>query len=178
MGSKRNETLKKRYQVYRRLGYDSRTSSVLSHRELDVSNLEISKKTGKLKRNTATKDFINTGMRDWKRNKVVDGYVSRTGEFTNDTTLTRHGMMTHDPRYKGENGKIVSIIKTENKLSRDQAYYFYYIMTQSGMTYKQTKEQLLSNKEFEEYDKNKKLRNEAKQKQRQAGKNKYKRNRK
>ena len=152
----RNEVLKKRYQVYRRLGYDSVTSRALSQRTLDVSGVELSEKTGKLKRNSKTKQYIEKDMKSWKRTKVINNYHEEIKDIENDTVYSRHGMLTHDKRYKGKNGKIVSIIKTENNLTRSQAYYFFYVMTQSGMTYKQTKLQLLSNKEFEEYDKNRK----------------------
>lgn len=152
----RNETLKIRYQVYRRLGYDSKTSRALSQRSLDVSKLEISDKTGKLKANSTTKQYIENDMQSWKRSKVINNYHDKIKSINNDTVYTRHGMLTHDKRYKGENGKIISIIKNENNLSRNQAYYFFYIMTQSGMSYSQTKKQLLSNKEFEMYDKHKK----------------------
>ena len=153
--SKRAETLKKRYQVYRRLGYNSKTASALSHRALDVSSIEISSKTGKLKRNKATKQFFDSGIREWENKKAIDNYSERMSDVKNDTVYSRHGMLTQDKRYKGETGKIVSIIKNENKLTSDQAYYFFYIMNQSGMTYKQTQKQLLSNKEFEEYTRKK-----------------------
>lgn len=152
----RNETLKIRYQVYRRLGYDSKTASALSHRSLDIGNLEISKKTGKLKRNSTTKEYIERDMIEWKRAKAIDNYHDKVKDIPNDTVYTRHGMLTHDKRYRGENGKIISIIKNENRLSTNQAYYFFYIMTQHNLSYQEAKRQLLSNKEFEEYDKNKK----------------------
>ena len=149
----RNLVLKKRYQIYRQLGYDSYTSRALSQRSLDVSGLEISKRTCKLKQNTKTKVFREKTMIEWKNNKAIDNYQKRTSTIENDTVFSRHGMMTHDRRYKGENGKIISIIRHENKLSTNQAYYFYYIMCQSGMSYKETKKELLSNKEFEMYPK-------------------------
>ena len=150
--SNRSETIKKRKLVYEKLGYDSKTSTALSKRSLDVSGLEISKKTGKLKRNKKTKNYINVQMEQWKRRDVIDNYTKRTKGIYNDTNYTHHGMLVHDKRYKGENGKIVSIIKNDNRISRDQAYYFLYHMEQSNMSYTQTKKQLMSNKEFEEYD--------------------------
>ena len=155
---KRNETLKKRYQVYRRLGYDSYTARALSHRSLNVSQLEISKKTGKLKRNHKTKVFIDKNMKEWQNKKAIDNYTKRIEKLENDTIYSKHGMLTKDKRYRGENGKIVSIIKHENKLTTNQAYYFFYFMTQNDMSYSETKKQLLSNKEFEEYDKRKHMR--------------------
>ena len=155
----RNETLKKRYQVYRRLGYDSKTSRALSQRTLDVTGVEISAKTGKLKRNSKTKQYIDHDMESWKRTKVIDTYHEEVKNIDyTDSLLTHHGTLTHDKRYKGKNGKIISIIKHENNISRDQAYFLFYIMTKSGMSYKQVKEQQLSNKEFEMYDTNKRLR--------------------
>ena len=156
MTTKQRETRKKRYYVYRKLGYDSRTASALSSRKLDVNGLEISQKTGKLKQNKTTKIFVEKERIAWDRKKAVDQYIDRISEIKNDTVYTRHGMLTHDKRYRGENGKIVSIIKHENKLSTNQAYYFFYFMTQSGLSYQDTKKQLLTNKEFEMYDKRKK----------------------
>ena len=168
----RNETLKKRYQVYKRLGYDSKTSRALSQRSLDVSNIELSDKTGKLKRNSATKKYIEKDMVSWKRSQVINNYNEEVKALdlknvnVNDTLYTPHGLLTHDKRYKGKNGKIISIIKNENNISRDQAYYFFYLMTQGGMTYEQTKLQQLTNKEFEEYDARKKMRNQFKKEKR------------
>ena len=155
MTDKLRETRKKRYYVYRKLGYDSKTASALSSRKLDVSGLELSDRTGKLKQNKKTKIFIEQERIEWDRKKAVDNYIDRISDLKNDTVYTRHGMLTHDKRYKGENGKIVSIIKHENKLSTNQAYYFFYFMTQSGLTYREAKKQLLSSKDFEEYDKRK-----------------------
>ena len=149
----RSETLKIRYQVYRRLGYDSRTSRALAQRSLDVSGLEISSKTGKLKRNTVTKTYLNTTMEQFKRRDAVDNYVRKSTRIDNDTNYTKHGLLTQDKRYKGESGKIITIIKQENRISTNQAYYFFYFMTRYGLSYMETKEQLLTNKEFEEYEK-------------------------
>jgi len=150
--SNRNEVLKKRYEVYRKLGYDSATSRALSQRSLDVSSLEISKKTGKLKQNKKTKTFINNTMQYWKRKESIDNHKDKMSKIAyDDTNYTPHGVRTRDKRYKGETGKIVSIIRHENKLSRDQAYYFYYMMFQGkGMSYEETKKQLLSRRDFEQ----------------------------
>jgi hypothetical protein len=165
------QTRKKRYLVYRALGYNSKTSTALSQRELDVSELEISKKTGKLKRNKKTKHFLEN-LDYYQEKTYVNNYNSRVSDYkalyTDDylnaeklpynksgTVLTFHGMLTHDKRFKGENGKIIQIIKNQNKLTTNQAYYFFYHMTQSGMTYQETREQLLSNKDFEMYEKRK-----------------------
>ena len=166
MTDKLRETRKKRYYVYRKLGYDSKTASALSSRKLDVSELELSDRTGKLKQNKKTKIFIAEQRIAWDRKIAVDTYIdkvkpvgldgkSQRGSM-NDRVYTPHGTLTHDKRYKGETGKIVSIIKHENKLSTSQAYYFFYFMRQSGLSYKETKKQLLSSKDFEEYDKSKK----------------------
>ena len=48
MTNKQRETRKKRYYVYRKLGYNSRTASAISSRKMDVSGLELSDRTGKL----------------------------------------------------------------------------------------------------------------------------------
>jgi hypothetical protein len=148
------EDREKKYLVYRKLGYDSKTARALSSRSLDVSHLEISKKTGLLKRNKRTKQYIQEDMKAWQRAKVIDQYNDKVKDINvskMDTVLTLHGLLTHDKRYKGENGKIISIIKNENNLTTDQAYYFFYLMTQNNFTYKEAKAQLLTDKSFEEY---------------------------
>ncbi len=91
-------------------------------------------------------------------NDEVEGWLEFARSVDNDTTLSRHGMLTHDDRYKGETGSIVSMIQNENNLSNDQAYYMLYFTLTNNLTYEEAKEQLLSSKEFEEYDKLKKAR--------------------
>ena len=154
----RSEILKIRYQIYRKLGYNSRTSSYLSHKKLDVSTLEISKRTGKVKQNAKTKNFIQVKMKEFKNRDIIDAHQAKIKKVNNDTIYSQHGLLTHDRRYKGETGTIVGIIKNENKLSNDQAYYFFYYMTKNNLNYETAKKELLSNREFEEYDKNKKAR--------------------
>jgi hypothetical protein len=154
---KRNERIKKRYQVYRRLGYNSSTSRALSQRSLDVSTLEISKKTGKLKANTKTKQYIETDMREWRHVKVIDRYKTKItdnkdyDDIETGSNYSPYGMIVHDKRYKGETGRIISIIKNDNNLTSDQAYYFFYTMTYNNWSYNQTKKQLLTSQEFEVY---------------------------
>ena len=172
-----NEKRKIRYHVYRRLGYDSKQASKLSNRSLDVRGLELSERTGTIKRNTATKNYVQA----WKERDEVEGYIKKTKSFKNDSTLTDFGMLTHDKRYKGETGKVVDTIRTQTyvkynpksgkleseqiELSSDQAYYFYYMMNDHydendnlirGLSFKQAQEQLLSSKEFEMYAKKRK----------------------
>ena len=151
MRQNRNEVLKKRYQLYRQLGYNSATSRALSQRALDVSSLEISKKTGKLKQNTKTKQFREETMRDWKARDAIENYHQKVKTYKNDTVYTRHGMLIQDKRYKGETGRTISIIKHRHNLTRDQAYYFFYMMNQYNLSYEDAKTQLLSNQEFEVY---------------------------
>lgn len=161
---RQKETVKKRYDVYRKLGYESEVASALSKRDLDVSSLEISKRTGKIKQNTATKQFITVEMKEWKSTKAIDNYRKKVKTIVNDTTFTDHGLVTHDKRYRGETGSVVSILKHRHNLSLNQAYYMFYMMNDHrdengklirGMSYKTAQAQLLSSKEFEEYDKNK-----------------------
>ena len=174
------EIRKKRYLVFRALGYNSKTATALSQRKLDVTGLEISKKTDKLKRNRTTKLYLEdykdykttTTTKRVKGKRVVtkqipyiDDYQERIQELKgqekslksrNKSVYTFHGMLTHDKRFKGENGRVIQIIKNENNLTTNQAYYFFYFMTQNGLTYQETRKQLLSNKDFEMYDKLKK----------------------
>jgi hypothetical protein len=154
---KRNETLKKRYHVYRRLGYDSKTSRVLSQRALDVSDLEISKRTGVLKRNKQTKEFVTVKMKDWKAEQAIDQYVKKVSTLKNDTVLSKFGMIVRDKRYKGETGRVIAILKSRHNLTTDQAYYFYYMIQTQGLDYERAKKELLTDKDFEIYiSKNKK----------------------
>ena len=64
-------------------------------------------------------------------------------------------MLTQDKRYRDDTARIAKHLQKRYKLSNDQSYYFLYIMLKSGMTFRQAKEQLLTNKEFEIYDKKK-----------------------
>lgn len=148
--NKLKDTREKRYQVYKKLGYDSKTSRALSRRALKVDTLELNKK-GQLKDNATTKKYIATDMKEWKNSIAVDSYRERTKSIDKDTNFSRWGMLTHDKRYKGENGKIVSIVKNQHNLTSDQAYYFTYVMLQGNMSYEQAQNQLLSNREFEVY---------------------------
>lgn len=153
----RAETLKIRYQVYRRLGYSANVSRALSKRALDVSNLSISSKTGKLKRNHVTKSYVE----DLKANfgtqgSVVDRYKDyMAGQRHDGIYPTRWGMYTHDKRYKGYTGKVASYLKNQHHLTTDQSYFFLYLQTRYGMSYAEAKKQLFSNREFEEYKKGK-----------------------
>ena len=70
-----------------------------------------------------------------------------------DTVLSQHGMLTHDERYKGRTAETVNMIKNDNNLSNDQAYYFLYFMLTNDLTYEEAKDELLSSKDFENYDK-------------------------
>lgn len=141
------DTLRIRYNLYRDAGYTPDEARKLRFKTLDVSNIKVNKKTGKIVKKTnykrATKDL------------TVDRYVNDVKELENDTTYSRWGMITQDKRYRDDTARIAKYLQRRYKLSNDQSYYFIYTMFQSNMTFRQTKEQLLTNKEFEIYDKKK-----------------------
>ena len=85
-----------------------------------------------------------------KHDKEINDYLEFANTVENDTVLTQWGMLTHDDRYKGRTGDIVSKIQSDTNLTTEQAYYFLYTILQSGMTYEEAKAEILSSKEFEE----------------------------
>ena len=139
------ETLRIRYNLYRDAGYTPDEARKLRFKALDVSNIKTDKKTGKI--------IKKTNYKRAKNDLTVDRYVNDVKEIENDTIYSRWGMLTQDKRYRDDTVRIVKHLQKRHGLSNDQAYYFLYVMLQSGMSYKQTKEQLLTNKEFEIYDK-------------------------
>ena len=147
------ETLRIRYNLYRDAGYTADESRKLRFKALDVSNIKTDKKSGKVVKKTNYKRA--------KKDLKVDRYVIDSKEIENDTTYSRWGMLTQDKRYRDDTARIVKYLQKRYGLSNDQAYYFIYTMFQSNMTFKQTKEQLLTNKEFEIYDQTKKQRLQA-----------------
>jgi len=52
---------------------------------------------------------------------------------------------------KVKTGRTISIIKHRHNLTRNQTYYFFYMMNQYNLSYEDAKTQLLSNQEFEVY---------------------------
>lgn len=147
------ETLKIRYNLYREAGYTVEEARKLRFKALDVSNIKVDKKTGKVVKKTNYKRA--------KQDLKVDRYVIDSKEIKNDTTWSNWGMLTQDKRYRDDTARIAKYLQKRYGLSNDQSYYFIYTMFQSNMTFKQTKQQLLTNKEFEIYDKLKKQRLQA-----------------
>ena len=147
----RNEIYKKRYKILRDLGFDAKTASKLRGRSLDVSGIKINKKSGKLVKNSAYNDTLikvskeykisfdyvvfNLGTKNKKRTNAIkdfDNYRLQTETIRNDTTFTRWGMLTHDPRYRDNTTRYVKGIQRKYKLTSQQAWYLAYItMTQN-----------------------------------------------
>lgn len=88
----------------------------------------------------------------------ISEYFESVNDIENDTTYTKHGMLTEDKRYNNTTSEIISKLRNIHHLSNDQAYYFHYFAVSNGLTYEETKEQLLSSKDFENYDKLKRAR--------------------
>lgn len=147
------ETLKIRYNLYREAGYTVEEARKLRFKALDVSNIKVDKKSGKVVKKTNYKRA--------KEDLKVDRYVIDSKEIKNDTTWSDWGLLTQDKRYRDDTARIAKYLQKRYGLSNDQSYYFIYTMFQSNMTFKQTKQQLLTNKEFEIYDKTKKQRLQA-----------------
>lgn len=143
---RRNETYKKRYHVLREMGYSAKDASRLRSRALDVDNIKLDAGGNVIKKNNFNKVV---------RMHSVDTYINDMSTKKNDTVNTRWGMYTHDKRYKDNTAKTVRIIQRDLRINNKQAYYFLYIMTTNGLTYEQTKQQLLSNQQFEMYRRSK-----------------------
>lgn len=139
---RRNEIYKKRYHVLREMGYSAKEASRLRSRALDVDNIKLDDNGNVIKKNNFNKVV---------RMHSVDTYINDMSTKKNDTVNTRWGMYTHDKRYKDNTAKTVRIIQRDLRINNKQAYYFLYIMTTNGLTYEQTKQQLMSNQQFEMY---------------------------
>ncbi len=143
---RRNETYKKRYHVFRDMGYSAKEATRLRSRALDVDNIKLDNSGNVIKKN----NFKRT-----VRTHSVESYIDKMSTKPNDTVNTRWGMYTHDKRYKDDTAKMVRVIQKDLRINNKQAYYFLYIMTTNNLTYEQTKEQLMSNQLFEMYRKRK-----------------------
>ena len=148
---KRNELLKIRYQILRDLGYSSKEASKLRNQtksyEIEIKNVKIDKKT---KQVIKSKNYKTT-----LKNQKINEFVFKAQDVKNDTTYTKWGMLTQDKRYKDDTARVVKRLERQHKISNNQAYYMLYFMTRNNISYKQARLQLLSNKEFEMYDKRK-----------------------
>ena len=147
----RSEIYKIRYQIYRDLGYSPAEARAMRGRSLDVSVLKVDPSTKKVVKNRAYKAVSKsmTGPKD------INKFKNRAWRVKNDTIYSRWGMLTQDDRYRNQTDKIKNFIRTDLKISDDQAYYFLYYMTTNKKTYAQAKIDLLGNIEFEDYDKKK-----------------------
>ncbi len=139
---RRNETYKKRYHVLREMGYSAKDATRLRSRALDVSNIKLDNNGDVIKKNN---------FKRVARTHSVETYIDKMNTKKNDTVNTRWGMYTHDKRYKDDTAKTVRIIQQDLRINNKQAYYFLYIMTVNNLTYEQTKQQLMSNQQFEMY---------------------------
>jgi hypothetical protein len=141
---KKSEIYKIRYAIYRDLGYSAKESRALRSKALDVSPIRLDKE-GALSKNRAYRSIVNsiTGPKD------IDKFARKFKRTKNDSVYTKWGMFTHDERFRDQTAKFVDFVKKEHDLSNDQAYSFFYYMTQGKMTYKQAKEELLSGIDFE-----------------------------
>lgn len=131
--------------MYRDLGYSAKEAQRMRTHALDVSNVRLDPETKQVEKKNNYKQTVK-GLK-------VDLYSKKVKSVENDTVLSRWGMLTKDDRYKGETHDIVSAIKKDMKINNKQAYYFAYVMLQSGMTYKQAKRQMRTDKLFEKYSK-------------------------
>ena len=101
---------------------------------------------------------VNENYVDEELSDDIDSYLEKAWTVENDTVYSRWGLLTEDKRYDDETENIVQRIARQHNLSNDQAHYFTYMMVSQNMTYEEAKEQLLSSKEFEQYDAIKKAR--------------------
>lgn len=148
------EKYKIRYQLYRDLGYSPEEARALRSKALDVSDIKINTKTGNIvkgKQYRAIRDNtvgVNT----------INKYIKTSRKIKNDTTLSRWGMLTQDERYRDNTVRMTNYLKQHFNLTEDQSYYFLYYMASNNKTYEEARKELLSNRDFEEYDSRKKAR--------------------
>ena len=140
----RAERYKIRYQMYRDMGYSPTEARKLRTRSLDVNNIKIDKNGKVIKANNYKKALYQ---------KQTEMYSQKIRNAENKSIYSNWGLFTQDNRYKDDTMRIVQSIKKREKINSKQAFYFLYFMQSNGLTYKQTREQLMSNKEFEMYAK-------------------------
>ena len=67
-------------------------------------------------------------------------------------------MYSQDNRYKDDTAKVAKLIEDDMKLTNDQAYYMLYFMVTNKQSYKQAKEQMQVDPNFEMYKKDRGVR--------------------
>lgn len=85
-------------------------------------------------------------------------YNNKMSKTKNDTVLSRWGMYSQDNRYKDDTAKVAKLIEDDMKLTNDQAYYMLYFMVTNKQSYKQAKEQMQVDPNFEMYKKDRGVR--------------------
>ena len=144
----RNEVLKERYRILREAGYSSKEARLLRNRFMDVSTIK-TKKDGTLVKNRVYYGLVS-------ENKVVRNYTDYNDKMitvVNDTTMERWGMLTRDKRYRNRTAQLVRLIKKDLKINDNAAYFVAYYMHKNQLDYKEVKEQMKVDKNFEMYQK-------------------------
>jgi hypothetical protein len=152
------EKRKIKYWIYRKLGYSSKEASKKGYGDIDFRYIKM-KPDGTVP--TESKVFQRVKYDVWVSKNYVR-YKEKFDKVENDTVYSPWGMMTHDKRYKGETERMVNKIRIAHNLSNDQAHYFLYWMYQNNQSYERAKSELLSNRDFEMYDKIKAMRHTGK----------------
>lgn len=145
----RNEILRIRYQMLREAGYTASEARKLRKQKLDVT--EVKMKDGKIVKNKKYQQTLKT----LKVENKYNNYNQEMNKVKNDTVYSRWGMLTQDKRYKNKTAEVVQFIKKDMKLKDDQAYYMMWFMHTNNLTYRQTKEQMMTDSNFEKYQKGK-----------------------
>jgi len=137
------ETYKIRYAIYRDLGYSAKEARALRSKTLDVSPVRIQQ--SEVKKGPAYRSIRDsmTGPKD------IDKFRNKIQRTRNDTVYTKWGMFTRDPRYRDQTARFVKFLEKEHNLTSDQAYTFLYFLTKNRMTYRQGKEEILAQTDFE-----------------------------
>jgi len=142
----RNEVAKIRYQMLR-AGYTVDEARKLRYQKLDVSDVKIKDK--KIVKNRKYQQILKT----LKVENKYSNYNQEMIKVKNDTVYSRWGMLTQDKRYKNKTAEVVQFIKKDMKIKDDQAYYVMWFMHTNNLSYRQTKEQLMTDSNFEKYRK-------------------------
>ena len=143
----RNEVAKIRYQMLREAGYTVDEARKLRYQKLDVSDVKIKDK--KIVKNRKYQQILKT----LKVENKYSNYNQEMIKVKNDTVYSRWGMLTQDKRYKNKTAEVVQFIKKDMKIKDDQAYYVMWFMHTNNLSYRQTKEQLMTDSNFEKYRK-------------------------
>jgi len=159
---KANRDRRKRYQVYRDMGYSPKESNNMSNKKsaIDVSKIRMGRdgkiKKGKVYEETKEALIVNRYKdNNYKRLKIKQ-VNNKPVSPVNDSVYSVWGFLTQVEPYNDDTERTAKYLMDKRNLSNEQAHWILYYMIQHDQDYETAKNELLSNIEYEKYDSSKK----------------------